>query len=214
MSTAKIASLLSLCTAIVFFIILLVTHFGGISQQYFEMVHTPEKYTEELLEHASQLNIILALDNAFIILYVSTAFFAIKTWGAEATRFIWLTTYSIIAAVGLLDFVENFHTHSMLEEVKAGSSIMAHDIQWQSTESMLKWHLAYLGFFLMAFLIPINTPTEKMLKYSLWFFFVPTGILVYATIGTHLGMAFQWIRYLNLLGGFVMIYLIMRKNIK
>jgi hypothetical protein len=214
MSTAKIASMLSLSTAIVFFAILMATHLGGISQQYFEIVRSTEKYTEELLEHASQLNIILALDNAFIILYVSTAFFAIKTWATDAPRFVWITTYVLIALVGLLDFVENFHIYSMLQQVKAGAAITAHDIQWQSTESMLKWHLAYLGFFLMGFLIPANTTAEKMLKYSLWIFFVPTGILVYATIGTHLGMAFQWIRYLNLLSGFVMIYLIMRKNIK
>lgn len=214
MQTAKTASLLALCTAIVFFIILMVTHFGGISQQYFEMMRTPEKYTEELVEHSSQLNLILALDNLFIILYMSTAFFAIKTWGTDTTRFIWLTTYALIGAVGLLDFVENFHIYSMLQEAKGGAAVTAQDIQWQSTESMLKWHLAYMGFFLMGFLIPANTATEKMLKYSLWFFFVPTGILVYATTGTLLGVIFQWVRYLNLLSGFVLIFLIMRKTIK
>jgi hypothetical protein len=210
MSTSKTASLLALYTAVLFFIILLVTHFGGISQQYFEMMRTPEKYTEELLEHGKQLNVILALDNAFIILYVTTAFFAIKTWAENAPRFVWMTSYALIAAVGLLDFVENFHIYSLLQEVKAGLSITVQDIQWQSTESMLKWHLAYLGFFLLAFLIPGKTSLEKMFKYSLWFFFVPTGILVYATVGTHISLLFQWVRYLNLFGGFVLIYLIMR----
>jgi hypothetical protein len=210
-SPAKTASVLALYTAIVFFAILVVSHLAGTTQQYFEWVHTPEKYTEELLEHAASLNIILALDNAFIILYVSTAFFAIKSWAAEAAPFVGTATHALIAAVGLLDFLENFHIYSMLQEVKAGMAISSHDIQWQCTESMLKWHLAYLGFFLMGFLIPTKTAYEKMLKYSLWFFFVPTGILVYATTNTHLGTIFQWIRNLNLLSGFVLINLIMKK---
>jgi hypothetical protein len=211
MPTAKTASLLSLSTAIVFFIIMLAVHFGGISQQYFEMVRSTEKYTEELLEHSHQINLILALDNMFIILYTSTAFFSIKTWSSEKNHFISIPTYVLMAAVGVLDFVENFHIYSMMQTVKIGGSITMQEIEWQSSESMLKWHLAYAGFFFMAFLIPTKTATEKILKYSLLLFFVPTGILVYAFFTTNLNAAFQLIRYLNLFSGFVLIYLIMKK---
>ena len=76
---------------------------------------------------------------------------------------------------------------------------------------MMKWHLAYFAFFLLGFLIPPKGLVEKLFKYSLWFWFVPTGVLVYAAAGTNYAGLFQWLRYLNLLAGFILIAVIMRK---
>ncbi len=211
MQTARTASLLSLCTTVIFFLLLAVVHLHGISQQYFEMVHSPDKYTEELAEHSRALNIIFVFDNIFIILYTSAAFFTIKTVRANAPYFVSVLTYILIALVGLLDFLENFHIYSMMQQAKGGIAIIARDIQWQSTESMMKWHLAYFAFFLLGFLIPPKGFVEKLFKYSLWFWFVPTGVLVYAAAGTNYAGLFQWLRYLNLLVGFILIAIIMRK---
>lgn len=211
MQTAKTASLLAAATAVVFLLLLGVVLVHGVSQQYFELVHSPQKYTEELVEHSKALNIIFVLDNIFIILYTCTAFFTIKTVNKKAPFFVSFSAYILIAAVGLLDFLENFHIYSLMQQANGGIAVTAHDIQWQSTESMMKWHLAYFAFFMLGFLIPKNSFIEKLLKYSLLFWFVPTGILVYATVDTQYADLFQWIRYLNLFSGFVLICLIMRR---
>jgi hypothetical protein len=175
------------------------------------MVHSPEKYSEELVEHSRELNIIFIFDNIFIILYTCTAFFTIKTLSSNAPSFVSLSAYILIAAVGLLDYLENFHIYTLMLQTKGGIAVTAKDIQWQSAESMVKWHLAYFAFFMLGFLMPVNRFAEKLLKYSLWFCFVPTGILVYAAVDTQYADLFQWLRYLNLFSGFVLICLIMRK---
>ena len=211
MQTAKTASLLAAATAVVFLLQLAVVHLHGISQQYFELVHSPERYTEELTEHSRELNIIFILDNIFIILYTCTAFFTIKTVNKKAPFFVSFSAYILIAAVGLLDFLENFHIYSLIQQANGGIAVTAQDIQWQSIESMMKWHLAYFAFFILGFLMPSNRFIEKLLKYSLLFWFVPTGVLVYATVDTQYAGLFQWIRYLNLFSGFILICLIMRK---
>ena len=212
MQTAKTASLLAAVTAIVFFLLLAFVHLHGISQQYFEMVHTPEKYTEEITEHHLALDIIFVADNIFIICYISMAFFIIQSLRNNAPSFVSIAAFTAIAAVGLLDFVENFHIYTMMQQALSNVPVTAHDIQWQSTESMLKWHLAYFAFFMLAFLLPAGDRIAKLLKYSLWFWFVPTGILVYGFSGTSCADIFQWIRFLNLLSGFILFFFIMRKR--
>jgi hypothetical protein len=212
MNTAKTAAVLALSTAIIFSLLLAVVHLHGISQQYFEMVHTPEKYTEEIVEHSSALNIIFVLDNIFIILYTSTALFTIKTLSSHTTTFISLAVYALIGMVAILDFVENFHIYASMQQAKEGITVAAEDIRWQSAESMLKWHLAYFAFFLLGFLVPSDTTAEKILKYALWFWFVPSGVLLYAVTNTPYAALFQWLRFLNLIAGFVLIWMIMRKR--
>ena len=56
---------------------------------------------------------------------------------------------------------------------------------------------------------PANNFIEKLLKFSLLFLFVPTGILVYATLDTDYASRFQWIRYLIL---FFRVYINQFKN--
>lgn len=211
MPTARTASLLAAAAAIVFFLLLAVVHLHGISQQYFELVHSPEKYTEEITEHSKALNIIFVMDNIFIILYTSMAFFTIKTLSNNAPAFVSRLAFILIAIVGLLDFLENFHIYTLMQQATGGIAVSASAIRWQSTESMMKWHLAYFAFFMLGFLVPADNLSGKILKYSLWFWFVPTGVLVYATVDTNYAALFQWLRYLNLLSGFILICIIMQK---
>jgi hypothetical protein len=211
MSTAKTASALAAATAIVFFLLLAVVHLQGISQQYFELVHHPAQYTEQIIEHSKALNIIFVLDNIFIILYTSMALFTVKTFSGNAPSFVAYLTGGLLIAVALLDFWENFHIYSLMQQAIGDIAVEAASITWQSTESMMKWHLAYFAFFMLGFLVPARTSLEKMLKYSLWFLFLPTGVLVYATVGSSFETLFQWIRFINLLSGFVLIFFIMRR---
>jgi hypothetical protein len=211
-STAKTASILAGATAIVFFLLLGVVLNQGISQQYFELVHTPAKYTEELVEHGNTLNVIFVLDNIFIILYTSMTLFTIKTLRNNAPSFVATIAFVLISLVAVLDFIENFHIYALMQQAKNGIAASAEAISWQSVESMLKWHLAYFAFFMLGFLAPAANMMEKTLKYSLWFLFVPAGVMVYATVDTIYAPLFQWVRYINLLSGFLLIWWIMRNR--
>jgi hypothetical protein len=213
MNTAKTASALAMSTAIAFFLLLVIVLTQGISQQYFEMVHAPAKYTEDIVKYSSTLNIIFTLDNIFIILYTCTAFFTISIFCANAAPFVSIAAYILTGLVALLDFAENFHIYALTQQAKSGLAVTASAIQWQAAESMMKWHLAYAAFFMLGFLLPSQTAVEKMLKYALWFWFVPSGVLVYALVDTNYESLFQWIRFLNLLSGFVLIWIIMQKRI-
>jgi hypothetical protein len=211
-STARTASILAGAAAIVFFLLLGVVLTHGISQQYFELVHTPEKYTGELVKHSNALNAIFVLDNIFIILYTSMTLFTIKTLRNNAPSFVATIGIVLISLVAVLDFLENFHIYALMQQAGNGITASAESISWQSAESMMKWHLAYFAFFMLGFLAPAGNIIEKTLKYSLWFLFVPAGVLVYATVDTGYAALFQWIRYINLLSGFLLIWWIMRNR--
>jgi hypothetical protein len=212
MQTGKIASALAAATALTLLALLGVVLKNGISQQYFELVHPPEIYTQKIVTHSSALNIIFILDNIFIILYTAMAFFVVKTYSNNAPAFVSLVTFILISLVALLDFLENFNIYTLMQQSKSGNTVSAASISWQSVESMLKWHSAYLAFFMLGFLIPKTSLPEKILKYALWFMFVPAGLLVYATADTQYAQLFQWIRNLNLLGGFVLFFIIMKNK--
>jgi hypothetical protein len=212
MSLPKTASVLAIATASIFLLLLGVVHWQGVTQQYFELVHTPEKYSAELVEHYKGLNIIFVLDNIFVLLYTCTALFTIYAWKNNAPSFVVLFATALVAIVGVLDYVENFHIYALMQQAKNGVAITAADIQWQAAESMLKWHLAYAAFFFIGFLVPIHNVLSKMFKYSLWGCFVVTGMLVYAFVDTEYENLFQWIRFINLFTGFVMIFILMKKE--
>lgn len=212
MQTGKIASVLAAATALTLLALLGVGLKNGISQQYFELVHPPEIYMQKMVAHIRALNIIFVLDNMFIILYTAMAFFVVKTYSSNAPPFVPLVTFILISLVALLDFLENFHIYTLMQQANSGNPVSAASISWQSVESMLKWHTAYLAFFMLGFLIPKTSLPEKILKYALWFIFVPAGLLVYATTDTQYAPLFQWIRYLNLLSGFVLFFIIMKSK--
>jgi hypothetical protein len=209
-ATAKTASVLAAATAIVFLLLLAVVVTQGISQQYFELVHTPEIYTAAITAHSSALNIIFVLDNIFIVLYTSMALFTISTLRHNGPAFVSIAAYTFVFLVAVLDFLENFHIYALMQQAKSGIAVSAAAIQWQSVESMMKWHLAYFAFFLLGFLMPAGNLLQKSLKYSLWFLFLPTGVLVYAVVDTEYETLFQWIRYINLLSGFILTCIIMQ----
>lgn len=214
MSTAKTTSVLAAITAVIFMVQLGLVLSLGISQQYFEMIHSPEKYTQDIVQHSTALNIIFVLDNIFILFYTCTALFAFYTWRHNGPLFIAITAGVLAVVVGLLDFIENFHIYTLMQQAKDGIAVSAEAIRWQAAESMMKWHLAYAAFFLLGFLVPGKQVLTTFFKYSLWVWFPVTGVLVYAVTNTPYEDLFQWIRFLNLLTGFILICVFMFREKK
>lgn len=212
MQPAKNSFVLALSAATVLLIMLLTSVFnGGFSPQYFEVIHSSDEYTKQILLHGDALNIILTMDNVFTMLYTGMLFFTIHTFRKNAPDFLSVVAVVLVSLVALLDFLENIHIYSLLQTARGGTQVSAGDIQWQTIESMMKWHIAYLTFFILGFLLPASSWIEKMLKYSLWFLLVPVGVLVYATLNSEYGKPIEWMRYICMLSGFVLLAAIMKK---
>lgn len=218
MNTARTASRLAIATATVCFLMLVMNHLHGISQQYFEMMRTPGKYASELMEHARALNMALIADNIFIILYVTMSYFVIWTLRRNVIPPVVYAGIVLITAVGILDFAENFHIYTLMHQFAdpewvqnpMTTGVPASEIQWQASESMLKWHLSYLAFFLLGFMVPVKELAGRILRIAVWYWFIPTGIFLYAVSGSDYEDLFQQIRFGNLLGGFILLAIIMR----
>jgi hypothetical protein len=69
---------------------------------------------------------------------------------------------------------------------------------------MIKFCASYLSLFLLAFLLPSRTFTEKLLKYSLWFVQLPVGALVYTT-PENLHLLFNLMRFVFMVSGFFLL---------
>lgn len=218
MQSSAIAYRLAIATAIICFLMLVMNHLHGTSQQAFEMMMTPGQYTSELVQHARALYMALIADNIFIILYVSMAYFLIWTLRKEVVTPVCIAGLVLITAVGVLDFVENFHIYTLLHQYTDPdwrqnpmiTVVPAAEIQWQASESMLKWHLSYLAFFLLGWMVPQTSIIGRIFRAAIWYWFIPTGIFLYFVARSDYEPFFQQIRFGNLLGGFILIALLMR----
>ena len=152
----------------------------GASPQHFELVAPPEIYAQEIAAVEGPLRLALTLDNLFLTFYTTAfVFLAITLW--EGNK-------KMVVAVGLgavlittyLDLHENHDILTQLTTVLNGLPIALDDLQQRMIFSQLKFHSSYLGFFLLAFVLPGDTFLEKFLKLSLWFGYLPIGILVYS----------------------------------
>lgn len=220
MQTARTAYRLAIATAVICFLMIVMNHLHGITQQAFEMMMNPGHYTSELMKHARALNMALVADNIFIILYVAMAYFLIWALRKGTIPPVVYAGFCLITAVGVLDFIENFHIYTLMHQYTDPAwvqnpmitGVPAPEIQWQASESMLKWHLSYLAFFLLGWMVSQTTLTGRIFRAAIWYWFIPTGIFLYAVAGTDYEPFFQQIRFGNLLGGFVLIALLMRQQ--
>jgi len=96
-----------------------------------------------------------------------------------------------------LDLHENHDILTQLTTALNGLPIALADLQARMIWSQLKFHSSYLGFFQFAFVLPNNTLMEKLLKFSLWFGYLPVGVLVYTFPHPFLDL----LRYLLMLAG-------------
>ena len=171
--------------------------YQGVTAQNFELVTDPETYTTNIMAAEIPLRMILTLDNLFLIFYTAAfVFLAMAVWD-EKNRL--LVTVGLVAVLitAYLDLLENHDILTQLTTALNGFPIALADLQERMIWSQLKFHSSYLGFFLFAFVLPGDTFLEKLLKFSLWFGYLPIGVLVY----TFPHIAFDLLRYLFMLSG-------------
>ena len=177
---------------------LVVTLFNSsVTAQDFELVTDVETYTREILAAEEPLRLILTLDNLFLTFYTAAFIFLATAVWDDKNRLVVTVGLLAVLITAYLDLLENHDLLTQLTTALHGLPIALADLQERMTWSQLKFHSSYLGFFLFAFVLPADTLMEKLLKFSLWFGYLPIGILVY----TFPNPLFDLLRYLLMLAG-------------
>ena len=152
----------------------------GVGQDPLQFVHPVEEYTRILLKNPAALRACLGLDNGFIVLY-STVYVTLGCilLRLGANRALTLVATGILLLLGLLDMIENFHFMVMLAGAEQGILPTAGEISFQVWESLLKFHVSYLGLFLLGLALPRRSARERLLSNLSLFVQAPVGILIY-----------------------------------
>jgi hypothetical protein len=123
---------------------------------------------------------VIGLDNAFILLY-STCFLLlgrhlVKVGG---NRTLAVAGTSLLMLTAILDMAENLHFLTMISMAQVSVPISAGEIALQVWESLIKFHISYIGLFLLGLVIPVDTTALRVLAYSLKYVQWPVGMLIY-----------------------------------
>jgi len=154
----------------------------GVGQDPLQFVRPPDEYALLLTKSPTALRACLAMDNLFIVFYSAT-FVALGAilHRAGAARLILFTAVGLLLFLALLDMAENFHFMVMLARAEAGIPPSSEEIAAQVWESLLKFHVSYLGLFLLGLALPRRTPAERALSNLSLFVQLPVGVLIYVT---------------------------------
>jgi hypothetical protein len=149
----------------------------GVGQDPLQAVHPPEQYAALLLAQPAALRATLGLDNVFLVLY-TTAFVLLGLRLADARVRIGVL---LLVATGLLDLTENVHFLTLLEAAEQGVLPGATQIQLQVVESLVKFHVSYLGLFLLSLGLPRETARQRLLADLGLYLQLPVGVLIYVS---------------------------------
>lgn len=213
MNTRKIISLLSLIAGLCVFSMFLIAIVTGVSQEQFEVTQTIESYTKGLMAGENALRLTFTIDLVFICIFTTLFVFLtqyLKT-NDRVTNAVADVALGAMLICGFLDFHEDLHILTMLRNATHNLPIEPSEISRQMLFSMIKFCASYLSLFLLAFLLPSRTLTEKLLKYSLWFVQLPVGALVY-TGPESLHLLFNLMRFVFMVSGFFLVAYNFSKN--
>ncbi len=154
----------------------------GIGQDPLQFIHSTEEYTDILLRNPPVLKFAIGLDNAFIMFY-ETMFLALGVvlWRDERKRVLVFASMILLGTVALLDLIENMHFLTMLSLAEHGLPIGVMRISLQVWESLIKFHISYLGLFLLGFSLPVHSKPGMILGFLFRWIQLPVGLLIYLT---------------------------------
>jgi hypothetical protein len=152
----------------------------GVGQEGLQSVHPSVVYAQLLLKNPPVLRTVLALDDTFIVLYAVLFLclaLVLPRYGAH--RMLSLTSSALLGAVALLDGLENFHFLALLQHAEQGVLPADSEIGAQVVASLLKFHISYLGLFLLGLSLPRRRPSERWLAGLSCYVQLPVGMLVH-----------------------------------
>jgi hypothetical protein len=154
----------------------------GVGQDPLQYMHPAGEYTAILLKNPPVLRAAIGLDNLFIVLY-SMMFLGLGAalWRRTPGRAVLGVALALLGLTAALDLLENMHFLAMIAAAIQGMEIGAGEIGLQVWESLVKFHLSYLGLFLLSFALPRQTAVERALVVLLRWVQLPVGLLIYLT---------------------------------
>jgi hypothetical protein len=154
----------------------------GIGQDPLQYMHPAPEYTAILLRNPPVLRASIGLDNLFIVLY-STMFLGLGAvlWQGTRLRAVLGVALALLGATAILDLLENMHFLAMISAASQGMAVDSGQIGLQVWESIVKFHVSYLGLFLLSFVLPRETAVDRALVLLLRWVQLPVGLLIYLT---------------------------------
>ena len=154
----------------------------GIGQDPLQYMHPVPEYTAILLKNPPVLRASIGLDNLFIVLY-ATMFLGLGAvlWERNRQRAVLGVALVLLGATAVLDLFENMHFLAMIAAATQGMEVDAGQIGLQVWESLVKFHVSYLGLFLLSFVLPRETAVDRALVLLLRWVQLPVGLLIYLT---------------------------------
>lgn len=180
-----------------------ITAFSGVSQQAFEFVAPPETYARALVAASFELRLLVALDDLFIVAYVTLTILLVDHLGRSRPTN--LHRFAVVAGVaaGCLDFAENHHLLAMLHWAEAAQPIPPEEILHRSSFSQLKWMLGHAAFVAIGVLLPA-TPglLRRAFRSSLLLVQLPIGAAAWTVVEPGWASVLAWARYGAFVSGF------------
>ena len=179
--------------------------FTGVGQDPLQYVHPSADYARLLLRDPPTLRATIGLDNLFIIVY--GAVFVLMTmlaWRGGAPRLLLGVALAMLMLLVLLDMVENFHFLAMLASAEQGHAPRDAEIAWQAAESMLKFHVSYLGMFLLGLALPRERSMQRWLSNLLVYVQWPVGVAIYV-VPPMLAAPLVFVRFAFFLAAFTLL---------
>ena len=180
-TTTTITSKLALTAAVLVVLMLGLFIATGVGQDPLQYIHTPQDYTAILLKNPPVLRAAIGLDNLFIVMY-SAMFLCLgaSLWqDGTPNKALLIAALGLLGVSGLLDLLENMHFLSMIATALQGMAVSQTHIELQVWESLVKFHVSYLGLFLLGFVLPNTTPLQRTLCFALRYIQLPVGMLIY-----------------------------------
>jgi hypothetical protein len=154
----------------------------GVGQDPLQYVHPPDEYAALLLARPAALRAVIGLDDAFIVAYGAMyVLLARELLARGADRRIVRVALGFLFSVAVLDMAENFHFLTMLAGAEQGITPSRAEIAAQVWESLLKFHVSYIGMFVLGLALPRTTAAERALAFLCVFVQAPMGIAIYVT---------------------------------
>lgn len=177
---AAVTSKLALFSAMLVVAMLAIFVIEGIGQDPLQYIHSVQDYATFLLKNPPVLRASIGLDNLFIVFY-STMFLSlgITIWRDTSSKLMLSVALALMGLTGLLDILENMHFLSMIAIAVQGDEVGRTHIELQVWESLVKFHVSYLGLFLLGFAMTSATQLEKALCFVLRWIQLPVGLLIY-----------------------------------
>ena len=177
----------------------------GIGQDPLQYVHPVNEYMALLLRNPPVLRAVIGLDDLFIVAYGAVfVLFTLQLWQHGVSRLLLTVALTLLLATALLDMIENFHFLAMLAAAEQGLAPGPAEIGWQAVQSMFKFHVSYLGLFVLGLAVPRDTRAQRLLAGLLLFVQAPVGVAIYV-VPRELAVPLVFLRFAFFLASFVLV---------